>query len=198
MSPVICDKTLRCTLAIAFIFYLPVPQAADHWQVDGEHGELHAQGQLFEGACHLDMISSRQLVALGTISRANLLNVGNEAEPVNFHIRMVRCQRTGGHQSSQHTGADTWTSIEPVVTLTFSGVADATTPALLAVTPANGLALKLSDSRGRLVRLNERGEPQVITAVTGVLDYTVTPIRTGEDLTSGDFQAVANFEVNYE
>ena len=172
--------------------------AVDDWYVDGEHGDLRVYGLLLEGACQLDMTSAHQTVSLGPVARYALAKPGDRGEPVMFRIKLSRCSRTGGNQSDRYTGTSTQDAIQPVVTLSFTGVTLAQTPGLLEATGVSGVGLAVADPLGRRVTPGERGEPLFLTPGDNVLTYTVTPVRTAQPLTTGEFRAVAGFKVNYD
>lgn len=172
--------------------------AVDDWNVDGEHGELRVYGLLLEGACQLDMTSAYQTVSLGPIARHTLAKAGDRGEPVSFRIRLSRCSRTGGNQSDRYTGTSTQDAIQPVVTLSFTGVTLPQAPGLLEATGLSGVGLAVADPLGRPVTPGERGEPLFLTPGDNVLTYTVTPVRTPQTLTTGEFRAVAGFRVSYD
>ena len=172
--------------------------AADDWNVDGENGELRVHGELMEGACQLDMTSAWQQVSLGSIDRHELAKPGDRTEPVAFKITLRRCSRTGGDQYDLYTGTSTQDAVQPVVTLTFTGVSDPLMPSLLAVTGIGGAGLMLIDPQGRRVIPGERGEPLMLVPGDNTLTYTVAAMRTPAPLTDGPFRAVAGFEVSYD
>lgn len=172
--------------------------AVDDWNVDGEHGELSVYGLLLEGACQLDMASAHQTVSLGPVAKYALTNPGDKGEPVAFQIKLSRCSRTGGNQSDRYTGTSTQDAIQPVVTLSFTGVTLPQAPGLLKATGVSGVGLAIADPRGHRVTPGERGEPLFLTPGDNVLTYIVTPVRTAQALTTGEFRAVAGFKVNYD
>ncbi|ELY4671740.1 type 1 fimbrial protein [Cronobacter muytjensii] len=172
--------------------------AVDNWDVDGEHGELRVYGQLLEGACQLDMNSAHQTVSLGPVARYALAKPGDRGEPVTFQIKLSRCSRTGGNQSDRYKGTSTQDAIQPVVTLSFTGVTLPQAPGLLEATGVSGVGLAVADSLGRPVTPGERGEPLFLTPGDNVLTYTVTPVRTAQTLMTGEFRAVAGFKVSYD
>jgi len=173
-------------------------QAADNWNVDGEHGELRVHGRLLEGACRLDMTSVFQQVDLGPIAGNVLSRPGDEGQPVRFQITLRDCSRSGGEQSDRYSGNSSWDAIQPVVTLSFEGVTDAALPTLLKTNGVTGLALRLRDPQGRTLQPGQRGEPLIITPGDNVLNYTVAPVRTPEPLTNGAFSALTRFKVSYD
>ena len=172
--------------------------AVDDWNVDGEHGELHVYGLLLEGACQLDMTSAHQTVSLGPIARHVLAKTGDKGEPVSFRSKLSRCSRTGGNQSDRYTGTSTQDAIQPVVTLSFTGVTLPQTHGLIEATGVSGVGLAVTDPLGRPVMPGERGEPLFLAPGDNILTYTVTPVRTAQTLTTGEFRAVVSFKVSYD
>ncbi|EKS7429247.1 MULTISPECIES: fimbrial protein [Enterobacter cloacae complex] len=172
--------------------------AVDDWNVDGEHGELHVHGLLLEGACQLDMTSAWQQVNLGKVARYSLAKPGDRGEPVAFQIALRRCSRSGGNQLDRYTGTSTQDAVQPVVTLSFTGVSVPGNASLLEATGVSGLGLALTDPKGRKVTLGERAEPLFLQPGDNILTYLVTPVRTAEPLTTGAFRAVAGFKVSYD
>lgn len=190
--------TLGLLAALASAALSQTASAVDDWNVDGEHGELHVYGLLLEGACQLDMASAYQTVSLGPVARHTLQKAGDRGAPVSFQIKLSRCSRTGGNQSDRYTGTNTQDAIQPVVTLSFTGVTLPQAPGLLKATGVSGVGLAVADPLGRPVTPGERGEPLFLTPGDNVLTYTVTPVRTAQTLTTGEFRAVVGFKVSYD
>ncbi|WP_259567507.1 fimbrial protein [Enterobacter sichuanensis] len=177
---------------------MQVVQAADDWNVDGEHGELHVHGWLLEGACHLEMQSVHQDIPLGNITTGKLQKPGDAGQPVPFSLHLVNCLPTGGVQTDRYTESSTRDRLQPVISVSFVAMADADMPTLLAVSGVTGMGLMLQDAQGRRVRPGMRGEPLFVTPVSDELNFTVTPVRTYAPLTTGTFRAVVDFQVSYD
>jgi type 1 fimbria pilin len=180
------------------ILLAPMASLADDGVGEDEQGTLEVHGQLLEGACHLDMTSVFQQVELGAISRAQLLKPGDEGKAVPVHFTLRDCSRNGGEQIDRYTGSHFSDAIQPVVTLSFTGVTDADMPSLLKTSGVTGVGLKLIDPQGRRVQPGQRGEPMFITPGDNDLVYTLVPVRTPAPLTTGAFRAVTNVEVSYD
>nr|NLU60341.1 hypothetical protein [Pseudomonas sp. BIGb0427] len=72
----------------------------------------------------------------------------------------------GGRQDAQ-SGALVWSSVEPVLGLSFNAVADADSPELVKVIGASGFGLRVTDLRGQDVRLGRLAPAWFLTpAVT--------------------------------
>lgn len=160
-------------------------------------GELHIQGFLLAGACHLDMQSLFQEVNLGNISKGSLQKPGDTGEPVHFSLRFRDCVQTGGRQTNRYTGVTKWDETHPVVSVSFVAPTDPDTTHLIAVQGIKGIALMINDNTGRQIVPGIAGVPDFLTPADNAVNYTVKIVRTSTPLESGDFRAVADFIVSY-
>ncbi|AIJ06756.1 Fimbrial protein [Edwardsiella anguillarum] len=173
-------------------------KTSDNWNVDGSHGMLHVSGVLTEGACRLDMQSAYQQISLGTVPAGQLHYPGNQGAPVAVQLSLRDCLHSGGHQDDLRSGNRTSDRLQPVVSVTFKGAADADNPDLLQVQGTSGLALRLQDSNRRDVRLGDRGTPQYLMPNNSQLTYYIMPERTSAPLVTGAWRSVVNFGLNYD
>jgi type 1 fimbria pilin len=183
---------------LAGLLFISACQAEDGWNVEGEHGELHVHGVLLEGACRLDMRSVYQEVSMNGTTLGMLRKTGYGGEPVTFVLRLLDCQRTGGHEDDFKQGNATWDAIQPVITISFSGVSDPNNPSLLLMKGIEGAGLMIRDSNGDQIIPGERGIPQFVTPGSNQLIYQVIPVRTSAPLIAGTFRSVVDFKVNYD
>ncbi|WP_370966565.1 fimbrial protein [Enterobacter wuhouensis] len=160
-------------------------------------GELHIQGFLLVGACHLEMQSLFQEVNLGNISKGILQKPGDAGEPVHFSLRFRNCDRTGGRQINRYTGVTSWDETHPVVSVSFLAPTEPNTVHLIAVQGIKGIALMINDNTGRQIVPGIAGVPHFLTPADNALNYTVKVVRTSAPLETGDFRAVADFKVSY-
>lgn len=170
----------------------------DNWQVEGEHGQIMVVGLLSEGACHLELGSALQQIDLGTLSKTELSQPGDETSPVSFSIRLTDCYRSYKDQSIMPGSNELFSYIEPLVTLSFSGVSDHDFPSLLKVNGVSGIALRISDKDRQTVALNQSGRKYFISQKSEEFNYFVSVVRSSASVHYGDFWAVTNFRVNYE
>lgn len=166
--------------------------------VDGEYGKLQVHGRLFAGSCQLDMRSAFQQIEMGETSTALLSKTGDEGQPVTFTLQLRDCQGRGGQQTDIPTGTVSQDWRQPVISVSFVAPADPDMPRLLMTKGVSGVALKLEDGQGRQVIPGMPGRPQFVTPQQDRLVYKVTPVRTPAPLTTGVYQAVANFRINYD
>ncbi|MGP0882528.1 MULTISPECIES: fimbrial protein [Serratia] len=180
------------------LWLLPPVQAADNWQVDGAHGVLHVRGELTESACRLEMDSAYQAVSLGNTATAQLAQAGDRGVPVNVQLHLRDCLRTASNNRDTRIGNLVWSAQQPAVSVSFIAPADADNPALVKVRGAAGLALRITDARGKDVRLGSRGAPLALAVGQQALNYTVTPERTRAPLVPGAYAAVVDFQLSYD
>lgn len=191
-----CYYTM-CLMAVSCLVSA-APAVQDTWQMDGEHGQIVVNGLLSEGACRLDLNSALQQIDLGILNPADLIEPGSETIPVRFSIRLTDCYRSYKDQSVMPGRNNLFSYIEPLATVSFSGLADDDYPSLLKVQGVKGIALKVSDKDMKMVPLNQQGRKYFISHKTERFDYFVSAVKTKPHLVFGEFWAVASFKVDYE
>lgn len=194
----LCSKVMLPLFLI--LLSASVQAKTDGWNVDGQHSELQVTGMLTEAACRLDMISSFQQVDMGYTATADLVKPGDEAQPVPFQIRLLDCLRTQSSQHDNRTGNLTWSANQPVVSVAFVAPVDADMPSLIKVTgdEISGVGLKLMDDHYRTINMGVWNRPQFLDPGQDNLTFYVAPVRTHAPLVAGEYQAIANFSLNYE
>lgn len=196
---VIAAAVLMVPLCLCVMLWLlPSAMAADNWRVEGAHGVLHVRGELTESACRLEMASAYQAVRLGNIGTAQLVQAGDRGAPVSLQLRLHDCLRTPAANRDEHSGNLLWNAQQPAVAVRFIAPADADNPQLVKVRGASGLALRITDDRGRDIRLGSRGAPLALTEGQNTLNYTVAPERTRAPLMPGAYAAVVDFQLSYD
>lgn len=193
---------MKRTLLFSTIIFSLVPVIAsglDSWDIDGLHGTLTVTGMMTEAPCTMDVTKSvRQEVSLGEIPSYSLRKPGDRAEPVPFELEFRNCIRTQSRLRDVRTDTPTWDAMQPIVSISFVAVSDKYYPEMLSVKGVSGLALEVTDAQGEDIRLGSRGRPQFLDVPQGSLQYFVTPVRTPEKLTEGNFSAVMDFKVDYD
>lgn len=200
MSSARLMRPLCCLLLLSGLAGAGAGWASDNWNVDGEHGELHVQGELQEGACRVEMDSEFQQVDLGTVSTDALRVPGQHSTPVPFHIYLRDCLRSHGAVRSLWTGNLTWSENQPVVSVAFVAPADADNPELVhpdSVT-LSGVGLRLLSDHMETVTLGRRGRPKFLDPGQDTLTFYVAPERTVAPLAPGDYRATVSFFLNYQ
>ncbi|MEM6160434.1 fimbrial protein [Erwinia sp. P6884] len=189
---------LACLLLTCFISALPAAQAKEFSQVDGETGILHITGALTQGACRLEMQSAYQQIELGNLITGDFTSVGARGTAVPFQLILSDCLMNGGLQRDAITNSSVWDNRQPVASVSFLAPADSETPDLVRIDGAQGLGLRLLDSRKHDVRLGNRSEPLFVAPYHDVLTWYVVPERTSAPLVAGAFTATVNFRLNYD
>lgn len=199
---VLVGVALMVPLSLGMLLMLlpPAQAVVDNWNVEGASGtvQLQVHGALTESACRLDMVSERQDVALGEIGTGRLLRVGAQGVPVQFELRLTDCLYRPASSRDVRTGGLTWANDQPSMTVSFEATRDADNPQLVKAQGVAGLGLRLTDGRGRDVRLGSRGAPLLLTPGQDTLIYTVTPERTLASLAAGRYRAVVGFHLSYD
>lgn len=174
--------------------------AADIEKTEGNSGVLHMYGALTESACRLEMDSVWQDIWLGETGTGRLLQVGDQGEPVMFELHLKDCLRASSNSRDERTGALVWVNNQPAVSVNFNASSDMGNSQLVKVQgiSVSGLALRLTDSQGRDVRLGSRGIPLILTPGQNTLTYTVTPERTRAPLIAGTYWATVDFRLSYD
>lgn len=192
-------KKIASGLAAAALWMgaLSANAIVDGSQVQGAHGVIYVRGALTESACRLEMPSAWQTVDLGNISTGQLLREGS-GTPVALRLWLQDCRETPATARDSWNGNQIWNPKQPAVTATFYGVTDPHSPGLLQVNGASGLALAISDARGRDVRIGSRGAPLALTPGQNALTWYITPKRTERALRAGAFSAQVNVQLDYD
>ncbi|WP_063832178.1 fimbrial protein [Pseudomonas sp. PH1b] len=171
---------------------------ADEGSVDDRQALLQVSGALMESACHLDMSSAYQEVWLGELGTASLQRLGDQGTPVAVHLRLSGCLRTQGGSREGPGGSLVWSTIEPVMGLRLTAVADSANPQLVKVSGAGGFGLRVTDQRKRHIRLAGPRHSWFVSPGSDLLTYYVIPERTAEPLVPGHFHASLNFHLSYD
>lgn len=191
-------KRLAYLLLTCLISALPAAHAKEFSQVDGETGVLHVSGVLEQGACRLEMQSAWQQIELGNIVTGDFASVGQRGTAVPFQLILSDCLMDGGLQHDAITNNTVWDNRQPVISVSFVAPADEATPELVKIDGAQGIGLRLLDSRKRDVRLGNRSEPLFVAPYHDVLTWYVVPERTSAPLVAGAFKSTVSFRLNYD
>lgn len=167
-------------------------------EVDGEHGSLTVTGEVVDSPCRLSMDSWDQTIDLGTLASADLGYLGARSRPVTFSIRLEGCLPASGYLYDVLTGGKTLSESQPVVNIAFSAPADFSDPSLMKLVGVEGIALRMTDSHNRDVRLGTHGVPQLLEPGDNSLHWTIVAERVPGPLQPGAFRAVADFKLSYD
>lgn len=165
--------------------------SANNWNIQVRAG-------LMQSACRLEMTSAYQDVRLGETGTARLRQIGAQGTPVIFQLRLRDCLRTSASRDDERSDNRSWRSYQPAVSASFVALADADNPQLVKISGASGVALRITDSSGRNIRLGNHAVPLMLAAGHDILSYTVSPERTQAPLNVGAYSAQLNFRLNYD
>lgn len=193
--------TLGGTLLLSAVMLLAgteMSAGASFEDVDGGHGLLHVYGQLVDSPCRLVMDSLDQTVDLGTLASGDLSRPGARSQPVPFSVRLQDCLVASGHLMDERTDSTVQGLDQPVVSVAFTAPADFSNPSLMKLNGVEGIALRLTDSHNRDIRLGSHGVPQLLTPGDNSLAWTVVAERVPGPMVPGAFRAVADFRLSYD
>ncbi|ROR08827.1 fimbrial protein [Erwinia sp. JUb26] len=173
-------------------------QAADNWDVDGAHGQIHVHGSLNESACRLATSSVWQDIAMGDIGTAQLRHIGDRGKAVKIELKLEDCASSASRISDSFTGNVTWSKRQPSVSISFKAPLDADNSQLIKVSGASGFALRLTDMLGRDVRVGGHASPLMLTPGSNQLIYTIIPERTRANLVAGSWWSLINVGLDYQ
>lgn len=185
-------------IMLATLSWSAVSAVHDGKEVEGTAGWLHVQGSMQEPACRVAMASRFQTVTLQPIGTDILKRPGDSAEPTPFYIRLEGCMRSAGAVADSQNNTMVWSDWQPIATLTFSGVTDASVPSLFKANGVEGVGLRLQDAAGGLLLPGVRSHPQFLNTGDNMLYFSLTPVRTPARLQAGNFNATIDFKIHYQ
>lgn len=194
LSNVVCAAVLSCLVMLD----TSGASAASLEGVDGEHGLLTVSGELVDSPCRLSMESRDQTVDLGTLASADLVYPGERSQPVSFTVHLEGCMPASGGLYDVQTGVGTMSDSQPVVNMSFTAPTDFNDPSLMKLIGVEGIALRMTDSHNRDVRLGSLGVPQLLTPGDNTLHWTIVAERVPGPLRPGAFRAVTDFKLSYD
>ena len=167
-------------------------------EIVGTVGWLYVEGAMHEAACRIQMDSRWQNISLPDVSPQALTRPGDAGDATPFQIKLEGCIRSAGRVVDQQKNTLAWSSQQPIVTLTFAGVAAASNPALFGVNGTTGIGLRLMDSKGQQIRPSVYSEPQFLNPGDNTLQFSVAPERTAATLMPGSYSATLDFQIHYQ
>ncbi|WDZ51805.1 fimbrial protein [Acinetobacter vivianii] len=167
-------------------------------EVEGTIGWLYIEGVMYEAACRIQMDSRWQNIILPAVSTQSLTKLGDTGEVTPFHIKLEGCLRSAGRVMDQQKNTLAWSSQQPIVTMTFAGVATESNPNLFRVNGATGIGLRLIDSKGQQIRPGIRSEPWFLNPGDNTLQFSVALERTATKLMADSYNATLDFQIHYQ
>lgn len=168
--------------------------------VDGLHGDVRVSGSLVSAPCVLAPESQEQEIVVGQATLFSLKQPGEVTVPVPVTVILDDCPGGPHTLEDRHALRGTqWLSGQSGVRMTLSGVADPDDGRFFRVSgDAGGIALRLSDSDGRLMAPGVAGRAQALYPGRNALTLQAQLWRKPQPLTAGEWNAVVHIDLEYE
>ncbi|HDN2684097.1 TPA: fimbrial protein [Klebsiella michiganensis] len=150
-------------------------------------GTVNITGTIQGNTCTVTTDTANQQVTLGDIAAKQFTAAGSASQPVEFTIGLENCG-----------------SAASAVSLTFTGEADTTNSALLALTSlagsAAGIGVAILDSQRTLVPLNSASRQYTLDPqqTTQNLTFYGEMVATSSPVTAGSVDATTTFSLTYQ
>jgi len=154
---------------------------------DQGHGKVTFTGSIIDAPCSITPETADQTVLLGQVA-SHVLKDGGTSAPKNFTIDLENCD----------FGDDGATSNS--VAVTFSGTASTLDSTLLGLTgEASGAGVAIADESGTALDVGTPSSLYKLAGTNPSLGFTAyLKGISGETITTGDFESVANFTMDYQ
>jgi len=189
---------IKTTLLTALLLAVAGTVSAEDEKPLVDTGTLYVYGDLQENTCRMTMDSAWQDVDLGSTSRADVNVVGKAAAPVKVNIYLHDCPELANWSSNITPMTTTISALQPPYRARFMAVQDDNNPALIKVTGASGIGLRLRDSRGETVMLSRNSDSILLNPGQNQVTFTLQPERTSAPFVAGPYHALVNFSLIYQ
>lgn len=174
---------------------------AANWDTDGLNGGIRATGTLVASPCVLLPESAEQELDLGSTVAWGLAQPGNVTSPVLVYIKLDGCP--GEFQfmrDGQLMRGSTVLTGQSAVKMTMYGEVEPTDGRFFRIHGgAAGVALRLSDAQGELLRPGIQSRSQVLNPGRNDLVFQAQLWRTSApELIAGEWRSVVNIGLEYE
>lgn len=181
-------KLMTSSVIASLMLVAGAAVAADPVSVSG--GTVHFEGELVNAACAVSTQSSDQVVTLGQYRTASFAAVGDTTAQIPFSIVLNDCDP----------------AVAATAAVAFSGQADATNSALLAVssgnntTTAGGVGIEILDNASTALKPDGAtfSTAQALVEGTNTLRFSARYKATAASATPGQANADATFIMKYE
>jgi len=171
-----------------------------NWDTDGLNGGIRATGTLVASPCVLLPESAEQELDLGSTVAWGLEQPGDVTTPVLFYIKLDGCP--GEYQfmrdSQRMRGATVLTGQSAVKMTVFGEVEPLDGRFFRVHGGVEGVALRLSDAKGELLRPGMQSRPQILNPGRNDLVLQAQLWRTSAPLMAGGWRSVVNIGLEYE
>lgn len=150
-------------------------------------GKVTFTGSIIDAPCSITPESSDQTVSLGQVA-SHMLKDGGTSTPQRFTIDLENCFYGSNENALRNS-----------VAVTFSGTASTQDATLLGLSgEASGAGIAITDESGKII---EMGKPSSLYNMVGAnpsLGFTAYLKGASSTITTGDFESVANFVMDYQ
>lgn len=176
----------------------------DLHNVPGEYGVVHFSGDVLVSPCILASESQEQLVVMKSASARQFHRAGDRSDKAIFVLKLQDCV-AGAHQRhddlpGQSIGdeREIYTTAEQVVSLHFTGEAEAENADLLRVEGnVRGLGLRLFDARGTPLSINQAQHPYLLSPGDNSLTFMAALEATQSQVSAGSYISTLHLQVEY-
>ncbi|WP_058911440.1 fimbrial protein [Entomohabitans teleogrylli] len=173
---------------------------AANWDTDGLNGGIRATGTLVASPCVLLPESAEQEIDLGSTVAWGLDKPGDATTPVLVYIKLDGCP--GEYQfmrDHQRMRSSTVLTGQSAVKMTLYGEVEPTDGRFFRIHGGvTGVALRLSERSGELLRPGIQSRPQILTPGRNDLVMQAQLWRTTTPLMAGEWRSVVNIGLEYE
>lgn len=158
---------------------------------DQGHGKVTFTGSIIDAPCSITPETADQTVMLGQVA-SHVLKDGGTSAPKSFTIDLENCSFGTDAGEADATGNS--------VSVTFSGTASTQDPKLLGLTgEAAGAGVAIADESGKLLNVGTPSSLYNLSGTNPSLGFTAyLKGISGQTITTGDFESVANFTMDYQ
>ncbi|ALB56271.1 type 1 fimbrial protein [Cronobacter universalis] len=190
-------KRMTQLIATGIVFSLMMPAFADE-PILADSGELYVHGVLRENTCRLEMDSAWQDIDLGDTTRADVNLVGKMTKPITVTLYLRDCPEIPTRSANITALTHTRSTQQPAYQARFVAVTDTMRPELIKVTGASGIGLRLKDSHGKTVKIDQPGDTVLLNPGQDSVSYTLQVERTNTPLIPGPYHALIQFSMMYQ
>lgn len=188
----------KTVMAVSLLLAVSGAARAEEEKPLVDTGTLFVHGDLLENTCRMTMDSAWQDVDLGITSRADVNQAGKAADPVKVNIYLQDCPELANWSTNITPMTTTFSTQQPPYKARFTAVQDESNPALIKVTGASGIGLRLRDSRGETVMLSRNSDSILLNPGQNQVTFTLQPERTSAPFAAGPYHALINFSMIYQ
>ncbi|HEY3591012.1 MAG TPA: fimbrial protein [Buttiauxella sp.] len=150
---------------------------------DQGHGQVNFHGFIIEAPCSIVFESISQSVDLGLVATVSLQKSG-ESTPVPFSLKLEHCVLDAENGSS-------------LASVSFTGDASTNSDLLKIVGEGQGAGIAIAKD-GNDIKLGTASVGQEMVNGDNVLNFTARLIGDSDNVTPGEYTAIANFAMSYE